>query len=295
MSIKTVFNIKDLEHLSGIKAHTIRIWEKRYNLFKPDRSVTNIRSYDLEDLSKLLNIVALLDSGRKISHVSKLSITELQEAVKSISITQNSIAIQNFKMAMFNFDSVLFNQTYLELQVAHDTSEIFQQYFYPLLTEIGILWMTNTINPAHEHFISTLIQQKILIEIEKYSSLPSSEEDTFVLFLPLNEIHELGLLYIHYELNKKGYKSIYLGSSVPIDSLIPINESFKNLTFISYFTVEPNPNSVFDYLKDFETSILKYSDSKLFLLGKNTAPLNSKNTHKAVSVFKDIASLITKL
>ena len=155
-NIKTTFSIKDLENLSGIKAHTIRIWEKRYSLLEPMRTDTNIRLYDIQNLQKLLNVVLLTSFGYKISRISKLSSTEIENFVRKVQNekTANNHALSAFKMAMLNFDQQLFLNTYDELLSEKDFSNIFLETFIPLLEEIGVLWTTNTISPAHEHFIS---------------------------------------------------------------------------------------------------------------------------------------------
>lgn len=168
-NIKSVFSIKDLENLSGIKAHTIRIWEKRYNILEPMRTDTNIRLYDVANLQKLLNITLLHDHGYKISKISRFPKEQIPQIVNEI-ITKKSAkshAISAFKMAMMNFDQTLFFSTYNDLLNEKTFREIFFEVFIPLIEEIGILWQNNTISPAHEHFISYLIKQKVLINTEK--------------------------------------------------------------------------------------------------------------------------------
>ena len=194
-NIKTTFSIKDLENLSGIKAHTIRIWEKRYNLLEPMRTDTNIRLYDIQNLQKLLNVVLLTEFGYKISRISKLSAIEIENYVRKVQNekTANNHALSAFKMAMLNFDQQLFLNTYDELLSEKDFGVVFLETFIPLLEEIGILWTTNTISPSHEHFISYLIKHKILVNIEKHvSNNLDTSENVYVLFLPENEIHDLG-------------------------------------------------------------------------------------------------------
>ena len=172
-NIKTNFSIKDLENLTGIKAHTIRIWEKRYNLLQPNRSDTNIRNYSIESLQKLLNVSFLNENGYKISKIAKLQANEIPSLVREIATSgkQKHHAVNALKMAMLNFDQTLFYTTYNNLLQQHTFKDIFHEVFLPLLKDIGILWQTDTINPAHEHFISTLIKQKVLINIEKVQDL----------------------------------------------------------------------------------------------------------------------------
>ena len=193
-NVKNVFSIKDLENITGIKAHTIRIWEKRYNVLSPIRTETNIRTYDLSNLQKLLNITLLHNHGYKISKISKLSDEKIPEMVNEI-ISDKSVkhhAISSFKMAMMNFDHALFFSTYNKLLSEKSFRSVFYEVFIPLLEEIGLLWQTDTITPAHEHFISYLIKQKLLNNTEiVQSKAPIRDDKLFVLYLPMNEIHDL--------------------------------------------------------------------------------------------------------
>ncbi|CAM3869940.1 MerR family transcriptional regulator [Flavobacterium cucumis] len=293
-NVKNVFSIKDLENLSGIKAHTIRIWEKRYDVLEPMRSDTNIRSYDIKNLQKLLNIVLLHNYGYKISKISQLTQTELNKLVNEI-ISEKSAknhAISTFKMAMMNFDQALFFNTYNNLLSEKSFKEVFYTVFIPLMQEIGFLWQTDTISPAHEHFISYLIKQKLLINTEKVQILePTKSDKVFVLFLPSNEIHELGLMYLNYEILLNGYQSIYLGESVPVDSLIDLKNYFEKITFVSYFTVEPKQDEINDYIKEFHEKIIKDSQHEAFLIGRMTEYIDQKSLNENVKVFKSIEEL----
>src|SRR5690606_16574675 len=169
--VKDSFSIKDLENLSGVKAHTIRIWEKRYKLFNPNRTDTNIRYYSLASLQKLLNTVLLCNNGHKISKIAQLPEEEIPDLVKKIGSegSINNDFLNSFKLAMVNFDRSQFEKTYNTLITTKTFREIFYDVFIPLLTELGLLWQTDTINPAHEHFISGLIKQKVIANTENLS------------------------------------------------------------------------------------------------------------------------------
>ncbi|MDB4256106.1 MerR family transcriptional regulator, partial [Flavobacteriaceae bacterium] len=210
-SIKSSFSIKNLENFSGIKAHTLRIWEKRYNLLEPERTETNIRRYSLDNLKKLLNVTLLYNHGFKISKISSLSNEEISDSVSSIALKSNSeqIAINTFKLAMINFDCELFNKNYDEILSHQNFEYIFMDVFMPLMKELGILWQTGAISPTHEHFITNLIKQKIHIQTERVQRNISknTEYPIFVLFLPENEIHELGILYLNYLTLSKGFRT----------------------------------------------------------------------------------------
>src|SRR5574343_325433 len=293
-NIKSVFSIKDLENLSGIKAHTIRIWEKRYNVLEPMRTETNIRMYDLENLQKLLNITLLHNHGYKISKISKLSEGRIPQLVNEI-ISEKSAkhhAISSFKMAMMNFDQALFFNTYNNLLSEKSFRDVFYDVFIPLIHELGLLWQTNTISPAHEHFITYLIKQKILTNTEVVQSMePTKSDRVFVLYLPINEVHELGLMYLNYEILSHGYKTIYLGESVPTESLKDLKKHFDNITYICYTTVEPNKSEINPYIKELQTEIMEDS-SKLWLIGRMIEHVDSKLISEKITTFNTIKDLV---
>ena len=296
-NVKNVFSIKDLENLSGIKAHTIRIWEKRYNVLEPMRSDTNIRSYDIKNLQKLLNIVLLHNYGYKISKIGSLTQEQINKLANDI-ISEKSAknhAISTFKMAMMNFDQSLFFNTYNQLLSEKSFREVFYTVFIPLMQEIGFLWQTETITPAHEHFISYLIKQKLLVNTEKIQLLePTRTDKVFVLFLPANEIHELGLMYLNYEVILNGYKTIYLGESVPIDSLKDIKRYFDNVVYISYMTVEPTKDNISDYMKEIHKEILEGENAELWAIGRMTEFIKP-NQNSKIKTFNSILELSKEL
>lgn len=293
-NVKSVFSIKDLENLTGIKAHTIRIWEKRYNVLEPMRTETNIRLYDLENLQKLLNITLLHNYGYKISKISQLSKDRIPQLVNEI-ISEKSAkhhAISSFKMAMMNFDHSLFINTYNKLLTEKSFRDVFYEVFIPLIQEIGLLWQTDTITPAHEHFITYLIKQKILTNTENVQvKEPTKTDRVFVLYLPSNEIHELGLMYLNYEILNQGYKTIYLGESVPIESLSDLKKHFDNITYICYMTVEPNKTEVNDYIKRLKKQVVEDS-SKLWFIGRMTENVDRTLISDKLTTFSSIKELV---
>jgi len=290
-NVKKSFSIRDMENLSGIKAHTIRIWEKRYNLFSPERTDTNIRTYNLASLQKLLNITLLYNNGYKISKIAKLSEEKIPVLVRDIVAekSEKSHALNSMKLAMLNFDQALFLQTYNGLMKEKSFTQIFNEVFIPLLNELGLLWQTHTISPAHEHFIANLIKQKIYIHTEQLQlKEPTQKDKVFVLFLPENEIHELGLLYLNYQLALRGYKTVYLGQTMPIENLVDLLKYYSNIRFVSYFTVAPTKDDLEEYFKSFSEVLEMAPDSKLFVLGYQIQTITEKTLPKAVSVFKSI-------
>jgi len=295
--VKKTFSIKDLENLSGIKAHTIRIWEKRYNLLSPERTQTNIRLYSLLSLQKLLNITLLYENGLKISKIAQLKNEEIPLKVREI-IDEKSIKnnmMNAFKLSMINFDQSLFYNTYNKLVVDLSFREIFKEYFIPLLQELGYLWQSNTISSTHEHFITNLVKQKVYTNTEKVHRSEYVNNKSFVLFLPENEIHELGILYLNYELNLRGYKSIFLGQSVPIENLEPLIASNEFVEFIAYVTVEPSKEKIDKYLQKFKKKILDKKDCRLSLLGFQTQFVDLNTKPENVSVYRGFEDLIEAL
>jgi DNA-binding transcriptional MerR regulator len=296
-SIKNTFSIKDLENLSGIKAHTIRIWEKRYNVLEPMRTDTNIRFYDLNALQKLLNITLLHDYGYKISKISKMPQEKIPELVREIvsSKSAKSHAISSFKLAMMNFDQNLFFKTYDSLLSEKSFREIFYEVFIPLMEEIGFLWQSDTISPAHEHFISYLIKLKLLVNTEAIQKQEPTKTDTvFVLYLPMNEVHELGVMYLNYEILSSGYKTIYLGESVPTSSLMDLKKYFDNITYVCYMTVEPEKANIPSYIEEIKDKVLD-DTSKLWLIGRMSQYVENKNLNPKISVFNSISHLVDEL
>ncbi len=295
-NIKQDFTIKDLENISGIKAHTIRIWEKRYDLLKPKRTNTNIRYYSNDSVQKLLNIVLLNNNNFKISKIARMSDEELilQSRELAFSSAINDEAINSFKLSMFQFDKVLFNNTYNKLLHKKTFREIFKDVFIPFLNHIGLLWQTDTLLPAHEHFISNLIAQKIQINTEKLQYSVSNSNKTYVLFLPENEIHELGLLYLNYELVLRGYHTIYLGQSLPLDNLDYFFKNEREICFVTSMTVMPYDDKIESYFKEID-SILKGTNHQLIAIGRKINLVKSSNFKSKIALYNSVSDLLKEL
>lgn len=294
--IKQNFSIKDLENLSGIKAHTIRIWEKRYNILTPNRTETNIRSYDISNLRKILNVTFLNEQGYKISRIAKLSDDEIFKMVKNVpaSNSEQSRAINSFKIAMINFDQALFNTTYTALLAKNTFREIFHEIFLPLLSEIGLLWQTDTINPVHEHFLVGLIKQKLYLNIAQLED-KNEDEDTslYVLFLPDNEIHDLGILFLNYELNFHNKKTIYLGPSMPISDMKYLLEIHPNPKFLSYLTI--GTIDLTNFISEFESELCINKFRELHLFGAGIQSLDPSLQPEHIKIYKSIPEFTNQL
>ena len=296
--VKSTFSIKNLENLSGIKAHTLRIWEKRYNLLEPERTDTNIRRYSLDSLRKLLNVTLLYNHGFKISKIASLDDSDIPKLVRSIALKANSeqVSINAFKLAMINFDYELFDTNYEEILQHHNFEYLFMNIFMPLMKELGILWQTGAISPSHEHFITNLVKQKIHLQTEylQKNKYEPNNHPIFVLFLPENEIHELGILYLNYLILSKGYRTIFLGQSLQTSSLQTLYSYETKYYFVSYITVEPSKDEIMPYLQNFYDKILDKQDSKLILFGPQQIAIDKETLPGKIEMFRSVESFVFK-
>jgi DNA-binding transcriptional MerR regulator len=296
--IKSTFSIKNLENLSGIKAHTLRIWEKRYNLLEPERTDTNIRRYSLDSLKRLLNVTLLYNHGFKISKIASLNEEEIPELVRSIALKSNSeqVAINAFKLSMINFDYDLFDTNYNEILQHHNFQYVFLNVFMPLMRELGILWQTGAISPSHEHFITNLIKQKIHLQTETLQRKKPLRMDhpIFVIFLPENEIHELGVLYLNYLILNSGYRTIFLGQSLQTSSLETLYSYNSKFYFVSYLTIEPNKEEIMPFLTNFHQNLLEDRGSKLLLFGPQQIEIDTDKMPGQIELFRSVESFIAK-
>ncbi len=211
------FTIKDLENLSGIKAHTIRIWEQRYQFLKPSRTETNIRYYSSEELKKLLNIALLNKYGYKISHIGKMPETELKEKILSLTgpEAQQERIINEMIQHMVDLNIAKMEETLNRYIAARGIERTITQIIFPFMEKIGVLWLTNHINPAQEHLVSNMVRQKLIVGIDGVKTSLQTDQ-TVLLFLPETEYHEIGILFVYYLLKSRGIQVIYLGANVPM-------------------------------------------------------------------------------
>jgi len=216
------YTIKDLEKLSGIRAHTIRIWEKRYGILSPARTNTNRRRYNDDDLRKLINISILNRSGFKISKIASMSFREIEDKVSFISqdVNQTDTQIESLMIAMINLDEISFNELINRSILNRGFEDTFTGIVFPFLKRVGVLWVTGSITPAQEHFVSNLIRQKLISNIDAQISRKRENKKRVLLYLPENELHEIGLLFFTYLSRKNGHEVLYLGPQTPLDSVI---------------------------------------------------------------------------
>jgi DNA-binding transcriptional MerR regulator len=244
------YTIKELEHLSGIKAHTIRIWEQRYHILNPRRTDTNIRYYDDADLKSLLNISLLNERGYKISKIAQMEPEQIEQKVSQLCEfpCECSQHVSSLVSAMVDMDEVKFEKQLSTATLQLGLHEAMQQVIYPFLYKIGILWQTNNITPAHEHFVSNLIRQKLIVAIDGQTLRRKENAPTYILYLPEGELHELALLYMNYMLRAKGQHVVYLGQSLPFKDLELTQEQFKAQYICTVMTSAPERDQVQSYL-----------------------------------------------
>jgi DNA-binding transcriptional MerR regulator len=269
------YSIKDLEKLSGVKAHTIRIWEKRYGVIAPDRTGTNIRYYSNNDLKKLLNISLLNKHGFKISLISRMSAAEVSQRVAALSISgsKNSDVIEeNFLLSLIDMDEQQFNKAFNAMILHYGFENAMVKVIFPFFNRIGIMWQTGAINPAQEHFFSNLIRNKIIIATEGLVPVKEIKSEVALLFLPELELHEISLLLYNYLLRSRGYKTIYLGQSVPTESLARVINISKPDYIVSSITT---PITSKEFLS-FSRQVSKLAPhAKIFFAGPTATSLKS--------------------
>jgi DNA-binding transcriptional MerR regulator len=243
------YSIKELEKLSGIKAHTIRIWEKRHHIVNPQRTQTNIRFYSDDDLKKIINVSVLNNNGVKISKIVGLSLTDLNQKVSELSEAQNKIEIyiDQLVLAMIDMEEEKFEKILSNLILKFGFEKTIVEIVYPFLEKIGVLWLTNNITPAQEHFISNLVRQKLIVAIDGLPLAPKTAT-RILLFLPENELHELALLFYYYLAKQAGLRTYYLGQTVPHKDLKSVYEEHRPHILVTSLTSGPSPITMPKYL-----------------------------------------------
>ena len=289
------YSIKDLEHLSGIKAHTIRIWEQRYGIITPRRTPTNIRYYDSSDLKTLLKIARLRENGFKISRIASMSADEINQHVGSLD-NGESEDIRNYihflTTAMIDLDEELFERTLATCILQLGLEITMYKIIHPFLVKIGTLWQTEAINPAQEHFISCLLRQKLIVAIDGQKIQSDNKAKKFLLYLPEGELHELTLLFSCYLLRKNGYQVIYLGQNLPFDDVCTAYKVYKPHCLLTICTNFPTRDAVKQYIGNLSSSFPKaniFVSGFAVLNGGFDVPSNVKILHE----LQDLNSLTT--
>lgn len=260
----SVYSIKDLEHLSGIKAHTIRIWEQRYELFSPQRTATNIRFYNEDDLKLILNIASLKNHGIKISKIVEMPQELVFEEINKINTNSKSYEdqIHSLTISMIDLDEKAFTNILEQNIESFGFEKAMMEIIYPFMRKIGILWLTNSINPAQEHFISHLVRQKMITATDH---LELHENGPLVLlFLPEGELHELGILFANYLLRSNGAKTIFFGQSVPLNAIEEVFHKLNPEYILTAMTTAPSPSEVQPYVDSLGK---RFRDAQVLITG----------------------------
>lgn len=252
----STYSIKDLEQLSGIKAHTLRIWEQRYGFISPKRTETNIRFYDSEDLKLILNVALLKDNGYKISKIATLGRDKLNEIV--LQLTEKNWRYPDQINALL-LSMIDLNEGRFEEVIATNASRIgfestILNVVYPFLSKIGVLWQTDAINPAQEHFVTNLIRQKIIVAIDGLPSPDQSTASKYLFYLPESELHELTLLFASYLVKARNNRAIYFGQNLPFDDVVTIYDVLNPEYIVTVITTSPPASQVQDYVDRLATS-----------------------------------------
>ena len=263
------YSISDLEQLSGVHAHTIRMWEQRYNALKPHRSAGNTRYYDDEDLVKLLNIVSISQKGLKISKICALSQEDVHDLIEQ-DIQKTVSESQHFEFYItqllgfgMSYNEVAFDDLLTKCIKENNLTETYISVIYPMLVRLGLMWRKDSICAAQEHFLSNIIRQKICVAINDLP-LPSNDRNAWVLFLPQDEEHEIGILFANYLLRQSGKRVIYLGSRVPLASVKEVI-TLNNVECLMFFMVQAKlANEAQQYVDELSST---FEDLKIYLAG----------------------------
>ena len=263
------YSISDLEQLSGVHAHTIRMWEQRYNALVPHRSAGNTRYYDDEHLVKLLNIVSIHQKGLKISKICALS----QDAIHNLieediqeTVSKNQqfefyiTQLLNFGMS---YNEAAFDNLLSKCINDNTLTETYSSVIYPMLVRLGLMWRKDSICAAQEHFLTNIIRQKICAAINDLP-VPSSDKKTWVLFLPQDEEHEIGVLFANYLLRQAGKRVIYLGSRVPLSSVKEVVKLNKVDSLMLFMVQAKLTNEAQKYIDEI---YLAFKKTKIYLAG----------------------------
>lgn len=244
------YSIRELEQLTGIKAHTIRMWEQRYSILQPKRSETNIRTYNDADLKHILNVSLLNHHGYKISKIADLTDAEMMAAVMALADQSNDCPYQigTLVAAMIDLNEERFDKVLTTVILQKGFEGAVEALVLPFLHKIGILWQTGNINPAHEHFVSNIIRQKFIVAIDGQITPAGTGATRFILFLPEGELHELGLLFMQYILRARQFRVLYLSQNLPLADLINAYESWRPAYLCTIITAAPAGEQVQPYL-----------------------------------------------
>jgi len=290
----STYSIKDLEQLSGIKAHTLRIWEQRYKLLSPKRTDTNIRFYDDDDLKLILNVALLNDNGFKISKIVSMERPEMREEV--MRLTERSLThddqIHALTISMIEMDEERFDKILSTNIHKLGFEQTMMNIIYPFMSKIGVLWQTGAINPAQEHFISNLVRQKLIVAID--GQIHTNTGRKFLLFLPEGELHEVSILFASFLIKNKGHKVIYLGQNTPTEDLNQVYDIHNPEFLLTVITTSPSSEFAQDYVNGLADL---FKDSQLLVTGYQVIGQDLKfNTNvRQLNYIRDIKDFLEEV
>lgn len=295
--MKVQYSIRDIEKLTGIKAHTLRIWEQRYNFVTPHRTDTNIRYYDDEQLKFLLNVGILIKHGCKISKVASMDVESVNKEL--IRITTNSsdknqffeLQVDSLIISMIDLDEDRFDKIISTCTLKYGFDQTMIHVITPFLCKVGVLWSVGEVNIAQEHFISNLIRRKLIVAIDAHTG-KGTRPEKFLLFLPEGEYHELGLLFAKYLIKSKGYQVIYLGQSLPFEDLVLLSKKYQPDYILTYFTTGLQKISVDEYIQQMNKEV---SCNKIIICGPRAKEAASKALPSKTQFVETVEQLVSLL
>ncbi len=287
------FSIKDIETITGIKSHTIRIWEQRYDFLNTKRTDTNIRFYNDDDLRLLLNVATLNDHGYKISEIAKMSVDEMSQKIHDISHHQSSYScyIKTLTNQAISFNEKNFKKELATCIKKVGLEQAVLQVVYPFLQNIGVLWQTGMINPAQEHFASSLIKQKLIVAIDSLKPPVVDNSKKFLLFLPDGEFHEIALLFAYYIIKSHGHEVLYLGQSLSINY---VKDVFKSYQPDYIFSVLTNSMLEEDAQRMLNLFASNFPQNKVLLAGGSIKE-SDYNQIENIIILNEVPSLLSFL
>ncbi|MBK9175488.1 MAG: MerR family transcriptional regulator [Flavobacteriales bacterium] len=289
------FHIRDLEQFTGVKAHTIRVWERRYGLLKPDRTETNIRTYDLDELKEILNVAYLNQHGHKISKIAAMPPAERERIVRSTIQSEDRPEgiLNTLVIAMLAFEEDVFERCCDDFEREHGFRALMEEILVKLMERIGLLWQSSAICPAQEHFVSNLVRQRLIRSTHGLAA--PTGNTTYVLFLPENEIHELGLLYLNYLLRVNGERTIYLGQSVPRQDLRQlVSLRGGDVVFVGLLIVQPSTEEALGYLRMLRMDMPEQR-VRFVLAGYPVKDIAPEEAPRGFRLFPDLSGIIGEL
>lgn len=288
-----IYSIKDLEKLSGIKAHTLRIWEKRYNLITPQRTDTNIRYYLDEDLKRLLNIALLNRFGVKISKIAEMSDDEIASQVSFVSdrINETDTQLDALTISMIEMDEIKFHKIISQKIEQIGFERTMMDVIYPFLDKLSVLWFTGSINAAQENFMANLIKQKIYVAIEQLGIKATGDQKKVLLYLPEGESQELSLLFIHYLFKEREFNVVNIGSGISFDDLRGAYDVHHPDYVFTIINEPRHRQSIQDYVNKISDF---FSDSTIILSGFQVIQGNMKS-NKNYLVMHSLEDLFSTL